>query len=426
MANLFNQQLKKQNLGLEEDSQETTLAAGSQVPEESQQGGPSPAQAGLPATPAAVPLSPKAKASPSGNVKAEAGEVDPKEKLHKSPENSPEKTEGPQGPITVTCVCMKCNMEKSIDACIKKSKKWICKPCNTAATMLSQACEGGFNGKAFTNLTSDEQQEFWRNAAGASKRDLVASYQSKLRAIRTKEKAEGSTGDFLPLSVWQNKGYDTDAIQKNSLPEDIREHPVLGTTYRVHLEWSSNTSKQGVTEERLGEVQAQHGLCNERASAASNKASAGKDKADQKGKQKAAKLWAQAAKVQAAVSPVLAQHRKTMLENKDNEADGWEDARTSWGELQSIMKDASTTVEMYNKDPDNCQLDPDLVAALPFARSKVQGFTKLIKDLVPKGKKRKQAADGESKWVLDLLGHSDHINLAQCQILFDIFTGWSA
>ena len=43
--------------------------------------------------------------------------------------------------------------------------------------------------------------------------------------------AEG--GDFLPLSVWATKGFDSTRIEQLSRPEDIEDHAVLGRTYRV-------------------------------------------------------------------------------------------------------------------------------------------------------------------------------------------------
>ena len=52
-------------------------------------------------------------------------------------------------------------------------------------------------------------------------------------------------GDFLPLSVYQKKGYDCKTIEEKTKPCDIEYHPVLGNTYRVAIH---NTSE--ATEER--------------------------------------------------------------------------------------------------------------------------------------------------------------------------------
>ena len=42
-------------------------------------------------------------------------------------------------------------------------------------------------------------------------------------------------GEFLPLSVWATRGFDANVIKEKIAPEDCREHPVLGTTYRVKI-----------------------------------------------------------------------------------------------------------------------------------------------------------------------------------------------
>ena len=40
---------------------------------------------------------------------------------------------------------------------------------------------------------------------------------------------------FLPLGVWKTLGFEAAHIEKNSLPEDVMEHHVLGNVYRVPL-----------------------------------------------------------------------------------------------------------------------------------------------------------------------------------------------
>ena len=47
----------------------------------------------------------------------------------------------------------------------------------------------------------------------------------------------------MPLSVWKSMGCDIDAIEKNSLPEDIENHSVMGLTYRVHIHSTSSNDK---------------------------------------------------------------------------------------------------------------------------------------------------------------------------------------
>jgi hypothetical protein len=42
-------------------------------------------------------------------------------------------------------------------------------------------------------------------------------------------------GEFLPLNVWANRGFNPEAIRDKTLPKDRRTHPVLGETFRVSV-----------------------------------------------------------------------------------------------------------------------------------------------------------------------------------------------
>ena len=309
----------------------------------------------------------------------------------------------PQEPpedVTVMVTCMKCGLEKGMDVCIKKSKKFICRPCNTAASMLSQACEGGFDGQSFATLPPEEQQQFWRDAAGASRKSLVGQYESKLKVLKKKSVSVGSTGDFLPPSVWKQRGFDVDRIKKFSLEEDKREHPILGTTYRVHLDWSTNEESQSLQQEKQAMVSAGHGACaggsgqgivpKEPTAKAKAKAAA---RADAKNRAAAAKTWASASKVVAALSPVVANNRRAMQDHESEDTVAWDLVRNLWAEILDMLKDASGLVEAYNRNPDTCNLDTERLPALAYAKAKVQHFNTSIKDLLSKGRKRK-AEDG--------------------------------
>lgn len=40
-------------------------------------------------------------------------------------------------------------------------------------------------------------------------------------------------GEYLPLSVWRNRGFDTERIEARTVEADKMMHPVLGLCYRV-------------------------------------------------------------------------------------------------------------------------------------------------------------------------------------------------
>ena len=55
--------------------------------------------------------------------------------------------------------------------------------------------------------------------------------------------AEG--GQFLPLEVWAKQGFDAKRIEEHSKPENKREDPVLGLTYRVAIYSAERGGERG-------------------------------------------------------------------------------------------------------------------------------------------------------------------------------------
>ncbi len=39
----------------------------------------------------------------------------------------------------------------------------------------------------------------------------------------------------MPTGVWANQGFDGEAIEKGSLPEDVMHHRLFGLVYRVPI-----------------------------------------------------------------------------------------------------------------------------------------------------------------------------------------------
>ena len=74
--------------------------------------------------------------------------------------------------------------------------------------------------------------------------------------MHIKEDAEAQCynngGEHLPLKVWEKKGYDTVRIKSLTAAQDIREHPVLGPTYRLKiLEQGDRGEKRNVSRQIL-------------------------------------------------------------------------------------------------------------------------------------------------------------------------------
>ena len=55
-------------------------------------------------------------------------------------------------------------------------------------------------------------------------------------------------GKFLPLAVWEKKGFNVDDIQNNSRPSDKAKDPVLGEVFRVRILTTGQSGEQAERE----------------------------------------------------------------------------------------------------------------------------------------------------------------------------------
>ena len=125
----------------------------------------------------------------------------------------------------------------------KGSEKWQCNSCNSKCVALSRIC-GGWPNQDFKDLPLDQQQSFFKDIAGKDAKKIRGLVEDLLERIEKKETNFSEGGAFLPLSVWDRKGFNVNDIKEKSLPCDKREHRVLGDTYRVRIEalTKSNTT----------------------------------------------------------------------------------------------------------------------------------------------------------------------------------------
>ena len=54
-------------------------------------------------------------------------------------------------------------------------------------------------------------------------------------------------GEFLPLSVWQARGFDIERIRKFTAPQDRRYSDLLGDEYRVRILKTGKAGKEGTS-----------------------------------------------------------------------------------------------------------------------------------------------------------------------------------
>ena len=110
-----------------------------------------------------------------------------------------------------------------------------CTTCNTRIVQLARA----FNGwptESFKGLDIEAKRAFMREIAEAKGAHQVMLRASKLlQSYEEHEEFYAEGGDFLPLEVWQSRGFNSANILNKSKPSDIRMCPVLGRTFRVPI-----------------------------------------------------------------------------------------------------------------------------------------------------------------------------------------------
>jgi hypothetical protein len=97
----------------------------------------------------------------------------------------------------------------------------------------------------FKGIPEEEQQAFMRSLTTTSGPIAVMKAKEMLQKHEAHESFYEFGGEFLPLSVWASRGFDTKAVQEKSAPEDKSTHLVLGEVYRVKIMKGGQRGSQG-------------------------------------------------------------------------------------------------------------------------------------------------------------------------------------
>ena len=128
----------------------------------------------------------------------------------------------------------------------KKAGAWECNNCGVKGTQLRRVF-GKWPVSEFTDFAEDEKKGFFSEIAGMSMEELKQYCARKFQKVEQHQAYYEDGGQFLPLSVWERKGFPVADIEAKSLPSDRRTHPVLGNTYRVAIMGSGQRGFQGTT-----------------------------------------------------------------------------------------------------------------------------------------------------------------------------------
>eukprot|EP00969_Alexandrium_andersonii_P186776 8252302-Alexandrium_andersonii.AAC.1 len=79
----------------------------------------------------------------------------------------------------------------------------------------------------FRNMIADAQKQFWKDIADTPGAQLEAVVVEKLSTIRKAWEEAKVGGEYLPLSVYAQRGFDAAAIAERCT--DKLEDPILGT-----------------------------------------------------------------------------------------------------------------------------------------------------------------------------------------------------
>ena len=128
--------------------------------------------------------------------------------------------------------CTMCAKIIAKDSAVKASlRTYKCKPCNVSKVTAAR-CFGGHLPEEFDIM--------------AGRPCVVCTELSKQITTSTLRSRGGS---YQPLGYYEKIGYDVERIER--LCKDVREHPLLGTTYKVEIDSEAQEQRQARIMTRL-------------------------------------------------------------------------------------------------------------------------------------------------------------------------------
>ena len=176
-----------------------------------------------------------------GHAEAEATP----QKAEEAPETTTEgnlleyPTFGHRGETDVWCgMCGQLADKDRVQILNKCAGTWKCNKCNARCVQL-HAKFGQWPPKEFKDMDKEEIHAFWSSLKDSKFDKPAALEQFAVEAVsKVREKFEESKAgsDFLPLRVWETKGFDAKMIEDTTEPHNKKWHPNMGWTYRVPIE----------------------------------------------------------------------------------------------------------------------------------------------------------------------------------------------
>lgn len=154
-------------------------------------------------------------------------------------------------------VCCKCKEPICpLRAYGKSPATWRCSSCNVKCVGLYKKY-GKWPTPQFNEFDEEEQTEYYKSIKNVSMTEAEKILVNRLIKKRRDWEENKHKGEWLPLSVWQSRGFDPEVIERTSDATNSKPDRRFGMLYRVFIE----TDARGmVTErERISELRAE--LC---------------------------------------------------------------------------------------------------------------------------------------------------------------------
>jgi hypothetical protein len=127
--------------------------------------------------------------------------------------------------------CLSCNRFEHFPRCRLLSKahgrSWRCSGCHVKTTQLYRRF-GSWPTAEFEALDEHTRQSFMASLQGLDGPTAVSKAAELLESYRVDEEIFSDGGEFLPLSVWAQKGFDTSRIEEFTPESDKKWHHVCG------------------------------------------------------------------------------------------------------------------------------------------------------------------------------------------------------
>ena len=136
----------------------------------------------------------------------------------------------------------------------KGTQTYYCRKCSNKISLMHKHF-GVCSPPHYCSLSNEDKVAFWRSAA-STKEDLRVAMMKISEKYSLEKSLVSQDGEYLPLSVWESRGFSAADILNKSTEDMVQEHPVLGRCYRLDILSKSKVHETGKRELEALEHQA--------------------------------------------------------------------------------------------------------------------------------------------------------------------------